>query len=381
MPPRSTIAIVMLLGLGVSSMIVVAQQGDPRAPAPAPSPWRDLSYRAVYDLAQQAMRDERFDEAIELYGELQQRNDDPVIEYNRGLAEYRSGRLDAAVESMTNALERSPSASMLERGAFNLGRLAQERAKSVDGQITPEPGVERALTSASTQLDRLLDEYRWQLEQRPDDDGLRARGELAQALRESIERIREQMRQQQQQQQQDGEESDEQNQQQGGQQQQQPTEDEQQNQQQNDQRKPGQNGQPPSEQQQPQAGEDEQEQPGDDEQEPNEQQSPSGENERQQEQSPPQQSNGDEQQQNESPPQQSTGEEQPQNEQSGQPQSSENQQSSTGGLPADTGEVDDEMPEEEVERILQRVRDRERERREMLRDRARQRLEPVRKDW
>jgi Ca-activated chloride channel family protein len=305
---------------------------------------RDLSFRDVRDRALEAMEAGRFEESAALYDELAQRNPDPVLTYNRGLAEYKAGQFDKAVESMTAALEQSSSTELLERGAFNLGRMAQDRA-TMASPVTPgapgmppvpasDPGLSTALDAADTQLGRLLEQYRWQLDNAQSDDALRARGELAHDLRETIRQIRGQMPEGQ-----SGESSSD-------------PQDEEGDSQNQPQNQPSDENQDQSQNQ----GQEPQNQPGNQEQ--NQEQNQDQSQEQGQEQ------NQDQSQQTQ-PPQPSEG--------------APGAEGSESGAAAD--QPDDAMSADEVQRLLQRIRDKEKERRATLRDRARARFQPVDKDW
>ena len=133
---------VMLCAAGALTVAVTARTVPVVTPDDAPAvEVSDLSFREVRDRALAAMEAGRFEESAALYDELSKRNPDPVLTYNRGLAEYKAGQFDKAVESMNAALQQSSSSELLERGAFNLGRMAQERATPATPAAPGMPSV------------------------------------------------------------------------------------------------------------------------------------------------------------------------------------------------------------------------------------------------
>jgi len=298
--------------------LLTGATGTPAAPRD-----RDGNARGLVAAAEQAMTAERFQEAMELYGQAGELMPDAAeIPFNMGVAAYRAGELERASELFDRARTLAADPSMQARAAYNLGTTSarQGRESKMD-----DPAVAQAqMSEATASLETALDRFRDTIAMNPDDEDARANGELAWRWLKQLEELQDQMQQQGGPQQEGEEEQDDQEQQQQDEQQQQG--------------------------EQPQSGEqDQQEQPQQgDEQE--EQQQPQG---------------GDEQQeQEEEDPQPTTGEEE------------------TDERNQDQASADEKpMSREEAERLLQSVRDKEAQRREELAREEARKQRPVDKDW
>lgn len=168
-----------------------------------------------YDLVEQAntqLEQGEAQQALQAYEQaasaLPQATDE--LAYNRAVAHYRLGELDAARSLFESSLE-TQDPQLAARSQFNLGNIAYASALQAREQ-QPEQTV--AL------LDEAIDHYRRTLRTTPNDLDARANIELAEQLKRQIEDEQEQQQDQQEQQQQNQEQEqqqDQENQQQQGQ--------------------------------------------------------------------------------------------------------------------------------------------------------------------
>ncbi|MEM7229258.1 MAG: hypothetical protein AAF432_10650 [Planctomycetota bacterium] len=329
----------MLSALMCVVTLAVAQSASP-VPTDDDDEPSPRSYRQVLDEATAAMSEQRFDDAALLYGELGERFPNPIHTYNRGLAEYKAGRIDDAVASMADAMEKSGSTELLERGAFNLGRMATERAAQPGAMEGLDPELGSNIDLADGYLERLLDQYRWRIKDEPADDQLRARGELAHDLRNTLQQLREMMPTQPSanddasQNPEDASSSDDQQQ--------------------------GEDQSQSSQSQDPSQNQDQSQSSSSDDQPQNDEQQSSDSTEQ------PESQQGEQDQSNSQQDQQESGE-----------QSQEQQQSGSGGQTQERPS----MSEDDAERLLQLIREREEQRRQQLLARSKTKPQPVDKDW
>lgn len=345
----TTIRTAASMVVATGGLLAAAPPTPPPPPPPSLAPLTESSPPAwrLADDAAQAMAEERWDDAIGLYGQLREvMPDTPQIPYNLGIAHHGKGDYDRAAEQLEEALSLSRDPELASKAAHNLLSSIWEQTdplvaeSETPGGLAPqgEPDAMEqrmaTLESAPKRLERALNQFKRRLDTDPADLETRRDGELAQQRIEQLRKVMEQMQQQQSEQQQGEQDQEQQDQEDQQQQQQQQGEQEQQEQQQQQQ----QQGQQPDDQQQQeqQDQQQEQQQAGAEQQDQQEQQQQSGAQQEQQA--------GDEQQQQ-------------------QPAAAE------------------QMSPEQAERLLQQVRDKEQQRRQEL---ARRRLpdqRPVDKDW
>ncbi len=183
-------------------------------PAPTAVPAGDgRSARELIDAAQQAMTTERFQDALDLYGQAGVLLPDAAeIPYNMGVAAYRTGDLERASALFDRARTLASVPAMQARSAYNLGTTSAQQA--VESK-TGDPAVAEAqMEDATAALRTALDRFRDALAMNPDDQDARANGELAWRWLRELEQLQDQMQQQGEQQQQDGEDQEQQDQEQ-----------------------------------------------------------------------------------------------------------------------------------------------------------------------
>ena len=260
--------------------------------------------------------------------------------YNRGVAEYRAGDMEAAADAFRRAGEIGD-AGLAARAMYNEGtaryaeavrRLADDEGSEATPPANPEDDAPiDPIKDAMERVGRSLDHFRDAIDADPANKDARANAELAHRLLQQLREFQEQQDQQQ-------GDQEQQNQQQGDQ--------EQQDQQQGDQ----------EQQEQQQGDQDQQEQQQGDQEQQEQQQ---GDQEQQEQQQ------GDQEQQQET-------------DGSASAEKSDDETSEA----AKAGE--ERMSREEAERLLQSVRDKERQRRKARAEaetRSEDRRPPVRKDW
>lgn len=148
----------------------------------------------------EALRQGDFDAAIEQYElALQATKADPRIQYNKAIAHYRKGEIDAA-RGLFGKVVGSADPALAARARYNMGNVDYSLATQVASQ---DAGA------ATNLLRSAISHYRGSLAANPDDPDARANIELAARFMRQLKR------------QQDQQQSDQQNQQQGDQQNQQ----------------------------------------------------------------------------------------------------------------------------------------------------------------
>lgn len=206
--------------------------------------------RALIDAAQQALTAQRFEEAMELYGQAGALMPEAAqIPFNMGVAAYRAGALERAAELFDRARTLSADPSMQAKSAYNLGTTAARQAIQ---SKTDDPAVAKTqMADATESLKTALDRFRDSIAMNPDDEDARANGELAWRWLKQLEQLQNQGDQQQQgDEDQDQDQDQQQDQQQGQQDQQQ--EGEQDQQQQDQQQQEGEQQQHEQEEEDPQ---------------------------------------------------------------------------------------------------------------------------------
>ncbi len=165
------------------------------------------SARELIDAAQQAMTTERFQDALDLYGQAGALMPDAAeIPYNMGVAAYRAGELERASALFDRARMLASVPSMQARSAYNLGTTSAQQAVQ---SRTDDPAVAKAqMEDATESLKTALDRFRDAIAMNPDDEDARANGELAWRWLQQLEQLQDQMQQQGDQQDPDGEQKD-----------------------------------------------------------------------------------------------------------------------------------------------------------------------------
>ncbi len=165
------------------------------------------SARELIDAAQQAMTTERFQDALDLYGQAGALMPDAAeIPYNMGVAAYRAGELERASTLFDRARMLASVPSMQARSAYNLGTTSAQQAVQ---SRTDDPAVAKAqMEDATESLKTALDRFRDAIAMNPDEEDARAHGELAWRWLQQLEQLQDQMQQQGDQQDPDGEQTD-----------------------------------------------------------------------------------------------------------------------------------------------------------------------------
>lgn len=162
----------------------------------------------------EALRQGDFDTAIDQY-ELVLRSSqaDPRVQYNKAIAHYRKGEVEAA-RDLFGKVVGSGDPALAARARYNMG--------NVDYSLATQAASQDAVT-ATNLLRSAISHYRGSLAANPDDSDARANIELAARLIRQLQRQQnqQQQNQQQQDQQQDQQQGDQQDQQQNDQQDQQ----------------------------------------------------------------------------------------------------------------------------------------------------------------
>jgi len=285
---------------------------------------------ALVDQAAAAMKEGKFDRALELYGQARAvLPNNAEIPYNMGVAAYRQGDYAKAAEHLKDAVGLTNDAKLRQSGTYNLGNAAYAQSlKAMQGQADPAQ-AQRQLTDASKHVKEALQQFKQAMDADARDEDARVNAELSHRLLKQLEQMQQQMQQQQQQQQNQDQQDKQQQQNQN-----------QQNQEQQDQN-------------QQQSNQDQQNQ----------------EQQEQQQKTPEQSSTQPEQKPNEKIEAQE--QEQPQT-----------QPEDKGERPATSQPGQrKQMTREAAERMLQLVRDKERKRRELLNRREAMKYAPAEKDW
>ena len=215
----------------------------------------------------EALRQGDYDAAIEQYElALQATKADPRIQYNKAIAHYRKGEIDAA-RGLFGKVVGSADPALAARARYNMGNVDYSLATQVASQ---DAGA------ATNLLRSAISHYRGSLAANPDDPDARANIELAARFMRQLKR------------QQDQQQSDQQNQQQGDQQNQQQSDQSSDDSQDDDQSQSGDGNQDQQEQDQDQDQQNQDQQP----QDQPEQDQQSGDDSEQQQDSESQSSDG-----------------------------------------------------------------------------------------
>jgi len=129
----------------------------------------------------------------------EQRPDDPLLAFDRGVAAYWAGDRAAAAEHFRRTLSTSTDSELRAAASYNLGTMAYQRA----GEALPEPGEADpgtippvdpgVLDAADADLTEALERFRAALGEDPGFDRARVNAELAQRRRQRLQAIREQL--------------------------------------------------------------------------------------------------------------------------------------------------------------------------------------------
>ncbi len=173
--------------------------------------------RELIDAAQQALAEEQFEEAMDLYEQAGALMPGAAeIPYNMGVAAYRAGEMERASALFDKARTLAADPAMQARSAYNLGTTSARQA--IESR-TGDPAVAQAqMQDATESLKTAIERFRDSIALNPDNEDARANGELAWRWLKQLEEMQDQMQQEGRQQNQEGDESQDQQEQQDQQQ-------------------------------------------------------------------------------------------------------------------------------------------------------------------
>ncbi|MBU3728873.1 MAG: VWA domain-containing protein [Phycisphaerales bacterium] len=223
---RQPQALARALGLAIAACAALTGMGPVARADDAPARPRTVgrgqidraAFRDAVTRANAAMQSGQYADAAAAFGEAM--DADPTnaaVAYNRGVAEYRAGKLDEAATSFAEAASRGD-ATLAADAMFNQGNATYQSALRALQRAAPDAGTAGStpppstdaqpdLAAATDAVSQALTHYKDAIAANPSDVDSRVNAELAHTL---LKQLREMQQQQQQQNQQEQEQQEQQ---------------------------------------------------------------------------------------------------------------------------------------------------------------------------